>query len=79
MYVLIYVVIYVLMCVVMYVLIYVVMYVLIYVVMSVFIFIWGFNNGDAAIIVGMSPRIIVDGNFLLWLGSETHFYRCFKL
>jgi hypothetical protein len=52
------------MCVVMYVLIYVVMYVLIYVVMSVIFFIRGFNNGDAAIIVGMIPRIIVDENCL---------------
>ena len=47
---------------------------------------WGFNNGDGAIIVGIlshvCPSILMYVRILLsdvWLGSETRFYRRFKL
>ena len=47
---------------------------------------WGFNNGDGAIIVGklshVCPSILMYVRILLsdvWLGSETRFYRRFKL
>ena len=70
-YVLIYVLKYVLIYVMKYVLMYVLKYLLIYVMKCVLMYVFcmffirGFNNGDGAIIVGMSLRVHVDVNCLL--------------